>query len=1218
MVCGTDPVNLEMELDPATLQLLADIQGTSFTPLSLGDDAFSDTVNLGFSLEFYGSTYSKCILSSNNFISFNTAYALQSTPYTISNALPDASTNLNASKLKNTILAPWQDIQPNVSGFLDYATVGTAPNRVFVVRWFDVPMYLCSALYFSSAILIYENGDKIETHIVNKPYCTWNNGLAVHGLQNNTGSIAEIVTDPTSGLDRNLPNTWSTTIEGVRFSPNGANDYTTSFIDFIPIISVANLNWKHIDGTFLGIGSSLEWDPLSTNNDIDTIIVQSPSYASTFTDTIILISDPQLDVSVQNPSTACEFDTVVLEYNIHYADSVLWSTGETTPTISVDSTGTYSIQVFIDSCIYTNSQSVLIEASSFDLGNDTLLCYGDSLVIGTAYAGVDFQWQDGHDGPFYTVKEPGTYHLNMLLNGCPYSDTIVIDFTEPFTFPSDTMVCDGDPFYLDATYPGATSYLWQDGSTDSTFLVSQTGAYNVVVETDMCTHTGDLLVFFIDSLDYDLGPDTAICEGDTFSIGSFVLSASYLWQDGSTPVKYNVEETGMYTVEVTLGNCFITDSIYVEVFPIPEVDLGDQEQFFCGDSMILDATSFPGSTYLWTDSTTDSTLVVYGPGLYDVVVDNNGCLAYDTVLVIDLDLVLYDIAPDTMYLCDGDNIELNATFATATYEWQDGTPDPIYNVTTTGTYIVQTFVADCVLSDTVYVEVVTSPNVSLGPDSVLICEGEILNLDVTYPGATYEWQDGTTNPLYEVQLPGTYWVEVSLGSCLFKDTLVVEVNPLSSFEFGPDLTLCDGEQIVLSGFTPGATYLWNNGSPLSYQSVTQPGTYILDVTLNNCVKSDTIVIDFLPLPTFVLGPDITICQGDTAYLDAYYPGGTYLWQDGSTDAVYKAYTPGIYSAVVELNGCTFKDQINVTVNDSIQIQLIDTVSFCIGDSFILDATYPDINTEYQWNDGDQQALHVVKDPGPAIVTLSLGGCLFKDTTFVIVRDLPDVNLSDALICKGENHIFNAYTPDAVSYQWQDGSTGSSYIAEDEGWYWVITQNDHCSTRDSVYLSVDDVPQIVLPSDTFLCEDNEIAFSFTDTNLIYLWEDGVYAPYNSISEVGQYELTVTNHCGSTYSSMTVIREDCLCSFFVPNGLVAIDGSPNQYFELFPECNLKSFYIRIHNRWGKEVFYTEEWDNFWDGTYQGELLPQDSYIYQMEYSFEGELGVTKKTGIVTLLH
>ncbi len=1218
MVCDNNLVLIEMDLDSNTVNLLADIQNTTFTTVSLGDDNFSDSIDLGFTFTFYGYNYSSCILSSNNFISFDTSFASQSSPYTISNTLPDASNNINASKLKNTILAPWQDIQPNAGGLLNYATVGTSPNRIFVVRWFDVPMYLCNNLFYSSAILLYENGNKIETHIVNKPDCTWNNGLAIHGLQNKTGSIAEIITDPINGLARNVPNTWSTTTEGVRFSPNGINDYTTAFIDFIPIVSVSNLLWSTTDSTLLGIGSSLNWDPNSSTNDIDTIIVNSPSYLSTFTDTIVLISNPGLNISLPNGSP-CNFDSVILEHNIDYADSVLWSTGENTPTIQVFGNGLYSVTAFIEDCSYTKSLFLLFNQSDFNLGNDTLLCAGDSLIAGDPYFGASYTWQDGFNEPIYKIKESGTYYVDMILNGCLYSDTIVVNFTPPLIFPSDTMVCDGNPFDIEINYPNAT-YLWQDGSTDSIFTVSQTGTYDVTVTTNTCIFTADVGVIFIDSITLDLGPDTTICFGDTLFIGENYLSANYLWQDGSTPVKYNVIETGLYHCEITVGNCTVSDTIFVQVNPLPEVDLGGEIQICEGDTIILEAFT-PGATYIWGNGTdtlsTDTIFEVTGAGIYTVEVQSNNCYSYDTVLVINVSLLNLDLGPDTTILCDGDFLDLDASAQNATYLWQDGSTNPNFVVNQPGLYYVEVFFGNCSLTDTILVQSATTPFINLGPN-VTICFGDTLWLDATFPNVNnYTWQDGNSNATYGVFETGTYIVDVTLNNCIFSDTIEVIVNPVSSFDLGPDQTICANNNLVLGGFTPGATYLWNNGSTQSYQNINQTGLYILEVNLNGCLKSDSIYVTVVPVPNFSLGPDIILCTGESILLDAFYPGASYTWQDGDTSSNYFVNSSGIYSAVLELNGCTSKDQINVTVIDSINIELPDTISFCLGDSYMLNATFLDSGTTYSWNDGDSNPIHEVSEPGLTFVTLTLGGCVFSDSTFVVVHPLPVLNLSDTNICSGDNIIFNAYNQEAITYLWQDGSQNSTFTASEEGWYSVTIQNDHCETTDSAYLSLTFEPEIFLPEDTFLCEDNTIIFNFTDTNYQYQWGNGMINNQYSISEPGIYTLLVRNKCGETYSTMAVTQENCLCTMFIPNSFSPNGDNTNESFEFFPECELSNFQLQIFNRWGKMMFTTDNPLHFWDGTYKGDILVQESYIYKVKYSFTNESIVYNKTGSIVLI-
>ncbi len=1221
-ICDTNLVQINMDLDSATIALLNEIQTTSFTSLSLGDDEFSDDINLDFTFNFYGFSYTSCILSSNNFISFDTSYALHSSPYTIASALPDAATNTNASKLKNTILAPWQDIQPNTGGMLDYATIGTAPNRIFVVRWFDVPMYNCSNLYYSSAILLYENGDKIETHIVNKPNCSWNSGLAIHGLQNKTGTTAEIIIDPTTGLERNVPNTWSTDTEGVRFVPNGNNDYTTSFVDFIPIVSVSNLLWSTTDSTLVGIGSSFNWDPASSTGDLDTLIVNSPSFNSTFTDTIVLISNPNLNISLPNGSP-CNFDSVLLAHNLPYADSVLWSTGETSPTIQIFTNGLYSVTAYLDDCSYTKSLSILFNQSDFSLGNDTLLCAGDSLMAGASFIGANYFWQDGFNEPIYNIKEPGTYWVTMTLNGCQYKDTIEVDFTAPFVFPSDTLVCAGTPFDLEANYPNST-FVWQDGSTDSIFNVSQNGVYSVTVTTPLCTFFAETAVLFIDSLIFDLGPDTAICFGDTLFLGTNYTSANYLWQDGSTPVKYNVEETGLYHCEITVGNCTISDTIFVTVDSIIEVDLGGQLTICEGDTLILDAFN-DGATYTWNDSSIDTTLAVTGAGIYFVEVERNGCFFSDTVLVTKVAQEDFDFENDTVLICNGSTWAVDVSHDLAIgYIWQDGTISSGYFITQPGTYSFEIFFDNCSYTDSVVVDTISSAVIDLGPD-ITICHGDTAWLDATFPTASYDWtftddngstQNGT-DAIYGAHTSGFYEVVLSYNNCTFVDTINVIVKPISSFDLGPDQSICANDNLVIGGFTPGATYLWNNGSTLSYQNVNQTGMYTLEVTLDGCPTSDSIFVDVVPIPNFSLGPDTILCTGETLLLDAYYPGATYTWQDGQTLSTYLVDKSGLYSAVLELDGCTFKDQINVKVIDSIMIDLPDTISFCEGESYYLNATFPDSGTTYTWNDGDHNAIHEVSTGGYSHVILQLGNCQFSDSTFVVVRPLPTINLIDTNICFGDQVVYSAYNQDAMSYMWQNGSTSSSIIAEQEGWYHVTVQNQYCVNQDSAYLSLTYVPETVLPEDTFLCEGNALLFHYTDTNYVYQWQNGTFQNQFSISDVGIYSLNVSNKCGESFSTMTVTREDCLCTLFIPNSFSPNGDNNNDNFEIFPECALSSYELQIFNRWGKMVFATEDPSEFWDGTFQGDELLQDSYVYKIKYAFVGEQIVHRKTNPVILL-
>ncbi len=186
---------------------------TNGTPVSLGDDAVSISIPIGFNFCYFGQTYTNFYIGSNNWIGFSAGQ----TSTWITTQIPNGS----GSAPMNCIMGPWQDINPGLGGTIRYAVYGTAPCRRLVISYNQIPMFSCTSQLYSSQIKIYETTNVIETHIQNKPICgTWNSGNAVHGLHNTNGTQAVIVQQPVSASIRNN-NQWSTQNEGVRFTPSG-------------------------------------------------------------------------------------------------------------------------------------------------------------------------------------------------------------------------------------------------------------------------------------------------------------------------------------------------------------------------------------------------------------------------------------------------------------------------------------------------------------------------------------------------------------------------------------------------------------------------------------------------------------------------------------------------------------------------------------------------------------------------------------------------------------------------------------------------------------------------------------------------------------------------------------------------------------------------------------------------------------------------------------
>ncbi|MBI1836052.1 MAG: gliding motility-associated C-terminal domain-containing protein [Flavobacteriia bacterium] len=210
---------------------------TAPTSLNLTDDVWSSTVNIGFNFSFYGSNYSQCIVGSNGLVSFNIANASGYCPYSFSvgNTLPNAS----VTGAFNSIMLAYQDQNPSgMTNAIQYQTIGTAPNRKFIVLYNSVDGFSCGPTACTYAgLILYETTNVIEIFIGNKGICSgWNNGLAYEGIENAAGTNAVMI------AGRNCSQ-WSANQDGQRFTPTtpaNTNNYVNTAIPYVFINTVLN------------------------------------------------------------------------------------------------------------------------------------------------------------------------------------------------------------------------------------------------------------------------------------------------------------------------------------------------------------------------------------------------------------------------------------------------------------------------------------------------------------------------------------------------------------------------------------------------------------------------------------------------------------------------------------------------------------------------------------------------------------------------------------------------------------------------------------------------------------------------------------------------------------------------------------------------------------------------------------------------------------------
>lgn len=205
---------------------------------------------------------------------------------------------------------------------------------------------------------------------------------------------------------------------------------------------------------------------------------------------------------------------------------------------------------------------------------------------------------------------------------------------------------------------------------------------------------------------------------------------------------------------------------------------------------------------------------------------------------------------------------------------------------------------------------------------------------------------------------------------------------------GADISQCGGN-VTLNAQNPGCTYAWSTGSSAQSILVTTTGQYFVDVTdVNSCVDQDTIAVAIHSFPMVNLGGDVTQCGGNVT-LNAQNPGATYQWNTSATTQTLNISASGLYYVdVTNVNGCTKRDTVVITIHPIPVVNLGGTVNQC-GGSVLLNAQNP--GSTYLWNDNSTAQTLSVNTSGQYFVTVeSPASCSNSDTVQVNIFSLPTV------------------------------------------------------------------------------------------------------------------------------------------------------------------------------------------------------------------------------------
>ncbi|MCW3117991.1 MAG: hypothetical protein JWM28_2073 [Chitinophagaceae bacterium] len=343
---------------------------------------------------------------------------------------------------------------------------------------------------------------------------------------------------------------------------------------------------------------------------------------------------------------------------------------------------------------------IMLSPSVLNLGPDTVLCPGNTILLNAKKGFATYQWQDGSTDSTLTVTQPGTYFVKTT-NACGgvFYDTVIVSPHPPIPFDlgPDLSKCNADSLTISLP-TGFLNYIWTPSynnittNTQTVIVFPSTDTIYIVraEKTPGCFAYDSIRIKVYTSPKINLGTDTSLCGSDSLTLNAGVGFNKYLWNTGSLAQQITVNSAGAYSVTATTTqNCISKDTLTIlAVTPNPFVALDHDSTLCAGTARVLNAGNF--ISYLWNTGNTSQTISVNNTGIYSVTVtDNNNCKGSDSTKIVTILPSPANFLPADTAVCSYGSVLIASKVSYAKYLWNTNGLTPSITITQPGVYWLQ-------------------------------------------------------------------------------------------------------------------------------------------------------------------------------------------------------------------------------------------------------------------------------------------------------------------------------------------------------------------------------------------------------------------------------------------------------------------------------------------------------------------------------------------------